>query len=139
MEMMNNHLHFYHLIIRYKMRGIFKEMEDSKNICSTAIKAKAIEFKSVNDIIDVKITDDDGPELILEDDSIVVFTNHATYFDLLIKGGIKDNMINISVLDLLFKHEHDDAPEVYYDNKQIIEVTKYTCNNNDNIYRFFIY
>ena len=26
------------------------KMEDSKNICSTAIKAKAIEFKSVNDI-----------------------------------------------------------------------------------------
>ena len=49
-------------------------MEEKKIISISMTKCEAIEFNSVNDLIHVKITEDNGPVLILEDSSMIIFS-----------------------------------------------------------------
>lgn len=111
-------------------------MELKKIVYMNRTKCEAIEFNSVNDIVKVKIEEDNCPLLVLEDNSLVIFSDVATYFDLSINSGIKDNYLNISVLDLQYDHINDDVARIYYNNREIIEVTKYS-RGNVFIYRLF--
>ena len=110
---------------------------DNKVIKVNRSNSTAIEFNSANDIINVKIKESNGPELILEDDSIIVFSDSSIYFNMITDGIIHDNVICLSALNLRFTQEHDDTPEIYYENREIIEVTKYKSGNNGFIYRLF--
>ena len=113
-------------------------MEAKKIISMSKTKCKAIEFNSVNDLIHVKITEDNGPILILEDSSMVIFSNASTYFNLINTGAINNGTLNFSVLNLQYPHINDDTPEIYYNSREIIEVTKYDYDNNLFIYRLFV-
>ena len=113
-------------------------MEEKKIISISMTKCEAIEFNSVNDLIHVKITEDNGPILILEDSSMIIFSDICTYFDLTTAGAISNGALNISILDLQYPHIHEDTPEIYYNSREIIEVTKYDCGNNLFIYRLFV-
>ena len=113
-------------------------MEVKKIISMSKTKCEAIEFNSVNDLIHVKITEDNGPILILEDSSMVIFSNASTYFNLINTGAINNGTLNISVLDLQYQHINDDTPDIYYNSREIIEVTKYDYDNNLFIYRLFV-
>lgn len=113
-------------------------MEAKKIISISKTKCEAIEFNSVNDLIHVKITEDNGPILILEDSSMIIFSDVSTYFNLIATGAINNGTLNISILDLQYPHIHEDTPEIYYNSREIIEVTKYDCGNNLFIYRLFV-
>ena len=113
-------------------------METKKIISMSKTKCEAIEFNSVNDLIHVKITEDNGPILILEDSSMVIFSNASTYFNLINTGAINNGTLNFSVLNLQYPHINDDTPEIYYNSREINEVTKYDCCNNLFIYRLFV-
>ena len=113
-------------------------MEAKKIMSMNKTKYEAIEFNSANDLIHVKITEDNGPVLVLEDSSMVIFSDASTYFNLTANGAISNGTLNISILDLQYPHIHEDTPEVYYNSRDIIEVTKYDCGNNLFIYRLFV-
>ena len=113
-------------------------MEAKKIMSMSKTKCEAIEFNSANDLIHVKITENNGPILILEDSSMVIFSNVSTYFNLINTGAINNGTLNISILDLQYPHIHEDTSEIYYNSREIIEVTKYDCGNNLFIYRLFV-
>ena len=113
-------------------------METKKIISMNKTKCEAIEFNSANDLIHVKITEDNGPILILEDSSMVIFSNASTYFNLINTGAINNGTLNFSVLNLQYPHINDDTPVIYYNSREIIEVTKFDCGTNLFIYRLFV-
>ena len=113
-------------------------MEEKKIISISKTKCEAIEFNSANDLIHAKITEDNGPVLILEDSSMIIFSDASTYFNITTTGAINKGTLNISILDLQYPNIHDDTPDVYYNSREIIEVTKYDCGNNLFIYRLFV-
>ena len=72
-------------------------METKKIISMNKTKCEAIEFNSANDLIHVKITEDNGPVLVLEDGSIVILSDVSMYFSLISSGVISNNTLNIII------------------------------------------
>ena len=107
---------------------------ENLNIIFTRVKAKEINFKTANDLFEVHIDESFSPELELEDQSFLIFSNVAQYLNLLTDQRSSGN-INISLLELKYRTEIDDVSGISYRGRSLYEVEKYHCENNDIIYR----
>ena len=95
-----------------------------------------LEFKSANEVITVKLASDNGPELTLEDDAIVVFTDSSTYYNLLTNRCIIGNDIDLDTLKIMSGDViQDDVARVKYEDKTIHHVTVYSFYNSK-VYKF---
>lgn len=91
------------------------------------IHCTPINFSSANNLIDVKLNYDNGPELVLEDNSILIFMDPAIYYDVIICNNSSD--INVDVLKLKYFNNSDDVADVVYENNEIIEIEEYICKD----------
>ena len=104
--------------------------------------AEKASFESVNQIIKVDISKNNGPELYLYDGSIIIFANSSQFSKLLCnsriytvsKTGIMD--FDIDKFYSLYFDSEDDTPEVTYRNKDVYRVEQYIYEN-EKVYRLF--
>jgi len=95
-----------------------------------------LDFKSANEIIEVQITTSHGPELTLENGTVLVFVDSSMYYNLLTNGCITEKGIDLDTLKIMSTSiVDDDVSGVKYEEKAIIHATVYTINNSI-IYRF---
>ena len=95
-----------------------------------------LEFKSVNETIMVKNSISNGPELTLSDNSVMVFTNSAAYYNLLTAGCITTTDVNLDAIKIMSSNvTKDDVSGVKYEDKRIIRVTVYQIYDSD-LYKF---
>ena len=97
-----------------------------------------VEFKSVNETIRVGLSQYNGPELTLEDGSIIVFYTHAGYYTLLNEKCIRGEDVDLDVLKIISNKvaEDDVADEPYGVGQYINHVTFYTISTGDTVFRF---
>lgn len=107
---------------------------ENLNIIFTKTKASKINFKTANDLFEVHIDESYSPELELEDQSFLIFSNISQYFNLLLDQKSSNN-INISLLESKYNKEIDDVADIYYRGRSVYEVEKYYSKNNEIIYR----
>ena len=104
------------------------------NIVSKLALGKLISFKSANEKIDVSITDDNnGPILILGDNSTIQFTNLIQYYDVMTDPeiyNIDNQTFDIEKFQEKYLIDSDDADRIDID-----EVEKYIVDDKD-LYRF---
>ena len=104
------------------------------NIVSKLALGKLISFKSANEKIDVSITEaNNGPILILEDNSTIQFTNLIQYYDVMTDSeiyNIDNQTFDIEKFQEKYFVDSDDVNRI-----DIYEVEKYSVNNKD-LYRF---
>lgn len=95
-----------------------------------------LEFKSANETIDVKISTLYGPELTLEDNTVIVFTDSSVYYNLLTNGCISEDGIDVDAFKIMSTNiKQDDVANVKYEDKSIYHVTIYTIYDTE-VYRF---
>jgi hypothetical protein len=104
------------------------------NIVSKRALGKPISFKSVNEKINVSITDsNNGPIIILDDGSTVQFTDLLQYYDVITDSGIyniDDQTFDIENFQEKYLVDSDDVNRI-----DIIEVEKYEVDDKD-LFRF---
>ena len=104
------------------------------DIVSKRALGKPISFKSVNEKINVSITDaNNGPILILGDNSTLQFTNLIQYYDVMTDSeiyNIDNQTFDIEKFQEKYFVDSDDVNRIDID-----EVEKYSVNNKD-LYRF---
>ena len=104
------------------------------NIVSKRALGKVISFESVNQKIDVSITDsNNGPAIILDDGSIVQFTSFIQYYEVITDSeiyNIDDQTFDIENFQEKYLIDSDDVNRI-----DIIEVEKYMVNDKD-LFRF---
>ncbi len=95
-----------------------------------------LEFKSANESITVKLTSENGPELSLENNTVVVFTDSSAYYNLLTDRCIVGDEIDLDTLKIMSNRViQDDVSMVKYEDKKIYHVTIYNIYISD-VYRF---
>jgi hypothetical protein len=104
------------------------------NIKSKRALGKLISFKSANEKIDVSITDsNNGPIIILEDNSTVQFTDILQYYDVMTDNeiyNIDEQSFDIEKFQEKYLIDSDDVNRIDID-----EVEKYIVDDKD-LYRF---
>ena len=106
------------------------------NIVNKKTHCGSANIKSANDLINMQLNFNNGPELLLDDNSILIFENVSDYYNSIMLGAIKDNEVNLDILELTYDKISDDVAEYLYENiYTIIEIEKYT-DGKINIYRF---
>lgn len=103
---------------------------------------KPINITSVNEIIDITVTDANNTVIELENGNIILFANSYMYYSFIVDPELvlsldeKTNEIDINY-DILKMDYWQDSDDVNYDvspldpNKKIIEAEKYLyCNDN---------
>lgn len=104
------------------------------NIVSKLALGKLISFKSTNEKIDVSITEaNNGPILILEDNSTVQFTNLIQYYNVMTDNeiyNIDNQTFDIEKFQEKYLIDSDDVNRIDID-----EVEKYIVDDKD-LYRF---
>lgn len=104
--------------------------------------AEKASFESVNQTIKVDITKKNGPELYLQDCSIIIFDSSAQFSKLLCnskiytvsKTGIMD--FDINKFYALYFDSEDDVSEATYRNKDVYRVEQFIYENKK-VYRLF--
>ena len=95
-----------------------------------------LDFKSANETIEVHVTTSFGPELSLENGTVLVFTDASLYYTLLTNGCITEKGIDLDTLKIMSTNiVDDDVSGVLYEEINIIHVTIYTINDSI-VYRF---
>ena len=89
---------------------------------------KELSFTSANDKIKINITNNDGPELILEDGSNLIFNSIIGYYKTISNADIyntEDNSINMNNFKENYFKDSDDVVNVKYRNRNITSVETY--------------
>ncbi len=94
-----------------------------------------IEFVSANNLLSLKLDYNNGPELELEDGSVLVFMDTSIYYNIII--GDVPNEVNVDVLKLKYFSKSDDVANVVYEGRDIIEVEDYIYKDN-HFYRLLV-
>ena len=95
---------------------------------------KKVKFISINEIMDVDISEGEGPEFELADGSILIFESFNQHYEFIINSNLF-NIIdykNKEIIDEEFKkleEVRDDVQGVKYRNNNVIEAISYKFDN----------
>ena len=106
-------------------------------------KAENVCFKSTNEIIDVRITENNGPELICNDGSHIIFSSYSQYYSFISNKHEKvydtdTKILDTEKMDNLYFVKDDDVVDVIYRNKMVFRVGLYYIDDQTApIYKFY--
>lgn len=107
-------------------------------------KCQNIAFNSANDIISVRVTENYGPCIALDDNSKILFNSPEQYYSVLTDLCVYNTDTVKFHLDLdkfkeLYFVDSDDVVDVIYENENVYRVELYNMGNNfAPIYRFLV-
>lgn len=105
-------------------------------IVKKKVFADPISFITVNNDYPVTITNQMGPVFILEDNTILVFSDAAIFLEQSIGGGVNEDSVDFSIMGLKLPHRNDDIQnDLYYMDKELVDVTIYKEDDKHVIYR----
>ncbi len=107
---------------------------------SVASSIELVCFCSINEEIDVRLVPGNGPELYLDDKSIIIFNSANQYMNFVNNANIYDPEKKEFDIDRFCNEyfvSHDDVADIIYKNQVIDRVEEFTYMHST-IYRFFI-
>lgn len=105
-------------------------------IVERKIHCSALYFNSVNDTIKVSIDFTNGPQLKLDDNSILIFKDNTSYYSALSKNILTAKNFDEELLNKLSSSvEIDDVNDIFYEDGHIVEVAMYVLDSRV-IYKF---
>lgn len=112
-------------------------------VISMLTQAEKVAFKTANEIINVRIDENNGPELELSDNTIIIFESYSQYYSFISNKGEKiydtvTKVFDVEKMNQLYLQKEDDVVDVIYRNNPIYRVGEYHIDGSPApIYRFF--
>lgn len=108
-------------------------MEELNIINMRTHASENLEFNTVNEILHIIITEKNKPEIELEDNSILIFSDSLMYYNTILDQN-NSGKINMDILNLKYRKQSDDVVGAKYRNMDIYEVEMYN-HSSGYIYR----
>lgn len=121
----------------------FQNDDNLVHVDSMLVKAENICFKSANEIISVRISENNGPEFVCADGTHVIFASYSQYYAFISCKGEKvfdpdTQMLDIKKMNDFYLTKEDDAVDVIYRNQEVYRVGLYNIPEHPApIYKFY--
>ena len=118
--------------------------QETLQVVESLMLVEPICFTTVNDEISIRITENSGPELILEDGTRIIFSSFTQYYSFISDKheaiyDTKTRILNIGKLNELYFVKSDDVVDIKYRQKNVYHADLYVDDslNPANIYRLY--
>jgi hypothetical protein len=114
--------------------------EDILKVEKSLMTVEPICFKSVNDKVDVRINENSGPELVLEDNTRIIFSSFSQYYKFISDPSkiynVSKKTFNIEQMNDLYFTDDDTVDMIQYRHLDVYHVDLYMFDAP--IYRLYM-